>query len=64
MTRRQPDAIDLMDVTDMCEDLGLTEKQARRIFRDAIAANLLRVVAVTDTDVILQGTFPDEVNAA
>jgi hypothetical protein len=54
------DAVDLIDVVDICQDLGITEDQARRALREAIAAGLLTVDAITDTKVVLRGLVPDE----
>jgi hypothetical protein len=54
------DAVELIDVSKMAADLGMTETEVRRALREAIEAGLLSVDAITDTAVVLRGLLPGD----
>lgn len=60
VTSEQAAAIDSLDVTADAAALGTSEANVRQMIREAVAAGLLVVEAVTSEQVILRGTFPDE----
>lgn len=60
VTSEQAAAIDSLDVTADAQALGTSEENVRQMLREAVAAGLLVVDAVTIDEVILRGTFPDE----
>lgn len=57
------DPIAAMDVTDLCEGLNLSPEQARDLLREAVAAGLLSVVAITDDQIVLRGEFPNDTSS-
>lgn len=53
-------AIEQMDIDDMAAAIGQTPAEVRAGLREAIALGFLRVEAISDTAVVLRGTFPNE----
>lgn len=56
------DPIAAMDVTDLCEALNISPEQARDLLREAVAAGLISVVAITADQVVLRGEFPNDIS--